>query len=295
MEIQEIFARFGIGPALDVRQIYKSAWDLDDAYILKRNTDKAQLEKSIKISRLLLEEGIPAPQYLQTPDGADWVAADGFYYALMKKIHGHTFDPFTGVPRENGVLLGEVLADIHTALGRIEKKLACYEADSIKELTGWITKEIQEKNTEMPEEILEYCRSFSSVYHKLPRQLIHRDMHLGNLLFADGVFVGYLDFDISQINVRVFDLCYMGASMLVENYTDDARLHTWREIFAGLLFGHQKKHPLTEDEREAVPYLFVLIEVTFAAFFSQIGQTELSKSCVEMTKWLFENKEKIPR
>lgn len=45
-------------------------------------------------------------------------------------------------------------------------------------------------------------------YKTLPRQLIHRDMHTSNLLYRNGMF-SYIDFDMSQRNVRIFDIVYL--------------------------------------------------------------------------------------
>ena len=119
--------------------------------------------------------------------------------------------------------------------------------------------------------------------------MIHRDIHTSNLLFENGILTGYLDFDMSQINARVFDIVYLGCSQLVENYKDESRLKIWQEIFAGIMQGYNELVSLSEDEIKAIPSLFVFIEVLFTAFYSKIGQLETAKSCVEMTNWMHEN------
>lgn len=45
---------------------------------------------------------------------------------------------------------------------------------------------------------------------ELPRHLIHRDAHTGNMLFEDTGFVGWVDFDHLETNFRIFDVCYCG-------------------------------------------------------------------------------------
>lgn len=42
-----------------------------------------------------------------------------------------------------------------------------------------------------------------NLYSKLPIQLIRREVHLGNLLFDNNKFSGYIDFDLSQKNIRI--------------------------------------------------------------------------------------------
>jgi hypothetical protein len=176
--LTSILSGFGVSDPSSIKQIYRSAWDIDDEYVLKTNKDKNQLKKSIFISRLLLSEE--------------------------------------------------------------------------------------------------------------PRQLIHRDMHTSNMIFKDGEF-SYLDFDMSQRNVRIFDIAYLGCSQLIDNYKDEVRLKQWREIFRGILQGYNQLLPLSEDELKAVPVLFVFIEVLFTAFFLKIGQPETAESCLKMTNWLFDN------
>ncbi|NLM28166.1 MAG: hypothetical protein GX211_08335 [Clostridiaceae bacterium] len=59
-------------------------------------------------------------------------------------------------------------------------------------------------------------------------------MHTRNLLYDNGRFC-YVDFDMCQRNVRIFDIVYLGCSQLVENYKDETRLKQWREVFMGVL------------------------------------------------------------
>ncbi|MCL2409452.1 MAG: phosphotransferase [Oscillospiraceae bacterium] len=287
-ETKEILAMFGIYAPERVEQIYKSAWSIDDKYILKTNSDKAQLDKSILLSDLLIKEKTPVPEFLTAPDGKRYVQIDDVYYTLMEKIDGHYLDPYADVPYENGIMLGELVADLHLALGKIGDEFECYDADYMNELDDWILKRIKENNVQISQEIIDYCYSFGPLYRTLPRQLIHRDVHMWNLLFNGRDFCGYLDFDNSQKNVRLHDLCYLGANLLVDNYQDQSRVTIWRDIFRGVLEGYSSVFELTENEIKAIPYMFVFIELTFAAAYAPQGQHELS---VDMTKWFYRNRD----
>jgi hypothetical protein len=167
------------------------------------------------------------------------------------------------------------------------------DADLGVELKSWIGDELGRKQIPVREEVMRACHDFLPLYAALPRQLIHRDMHLGNLLFEGGRFTGYLDFDISQKNVRIFDICYMGASMLVDIYKDEGKLDGWRAVFDGVLRGYEKAQPLTEAEKAAIPGMFIAIELIFTAFFSKIGQPGTAIFCAEMTNWLFDHQDRI--
>lgn len=73
-------------------------------------------------------------------------------------------------------------------------------------------------------------QNLEKVYNKLPVQLIHRDVHLDNFLFAKGKFAGYIDFDLSQRNIRIFDLCYFMLGLLSEEEILDITEEQWFEI-----------------------------------------------------------------
>ena len=278
--IQDILPLFGIDPGEPVRQIYKSAWDVGGRYILKKSTDHVALEKSVRLSGLLAARGVPVPEYT-----AKSVEADGTRYALMKIMRGSHIDPYKGDPYGNGVLMGRLVAGLHAALREIPDTFGCPDADYMLQLDEYIVPEIY-----VPKHVLEYARAFEPLCKTLPRQLIHRDVHTGNMLFQDGAFTGWLDFDNAERNARMHDLCYLGATMLAGNYRERRRLQTWRIIFRSVLRGYNKISPLTEEERQAVPYMFVHIELLFAAFFSRNGQGKTSKKCLNMAKWLYRHR-----
>jgi len=218
--IQDILPLFGIDPAEPVRQIYKSAWDVGGSYILKRGGDLAVLEKSVRLSELLATSGVPVPEYAGKP-----VQSEGAYFVLMKKITGSHIDPYKGKPYKKGMTLGRLVAELHAALREIPEDFACPDADYMLQLDEYIVPEIH-----VPKRVLGYARAFGPLYEKLPRQLIHRDVHTGNMLFEDGVFTGWLDFDNAERNARLHDLCYLGATMLVGNYRSRRRLRVAGEL-----------------------------------------------------------------
>ncbi|HHU78955.1 MAG TPA: phosphotransferase [Clostridiales bacterium] len=287
--LTSILSGFGVSDPSSIKQIYRSAWDIDDEYVLKTNKDKNQLKKSIFISRLLLSEEIPVIEYIDTADGKPYVHLDEKYWCLMKKLKGDCFDPYEGDPHDNGLILGKALARLHKALKNIQDKIESSDVDFSHEFSSWIVPEIKKNGVSFKDGVMDSIYAFfSREYKSLPRQLIHRDMHTSNMIFKDGEF-SYLDFDMSQRNVRIFDIAYLGCSQLIDNYKDEVRLKQWHEIFRGILQGYNQLLPLSEDELKAVPVLFVFIEVLFTAFFLKIGQPETAESCLKMTNWLFDN------
>ena len=286
---EEILCHYGFEKVTDIKQADTRAWVIDDTFVLKSNEKQSEFDKSILVNRLLLSEGIPAIEYHMTRNDGPYVFHDNKYWCLMKKIRGEHLDPFDGDTKGNGILLGRAAAVIHKALKRIEGKIEVWNNDFFTELSSWIVPELEKSGTSFDCALMKRIFAFEPVYRTLPRQIIHRDMHPRNLLYEDGIFTGYLDFDLSQKNVRVFDLVYLGCGLLVDNYKDETRLNQWREIFAGILEGYAEQSPLSVDELNAIPVLFLFDEVLFTAYFFSIGQPEAAKSCIEMTKWLHDN------
>jgi Ser/Thr protein kinase RdoA (MazF antagonist) len=114
-------------------------------------------------------------------------------------------------------------------------------------------------------------------------------MHVGNLLFENGVLTACLDFDTCQKNVRVFDLVYLGSSLLVDNYLNNIRVREWSEVFLGVLQGYNELSKLNVDEIKAIPYLFLFVEVLFTAYFAKNNEMESTKRCIEMVNWTHTN------
>jgi adenylate kinase family enzyme len=225
IDFADILSQFGICEPLNTAQIYRSAWNIDDNYVLKTNENHVEFDKSIKLARLLLSENVPVIEYINTTDGEPYVFADNKYWCLMKRIKGTVFDPFIGEPKQNGIVLGKAVAKLHIALKNIENEADAHEADFHNELSSWIIPELKKGGISFVNGVMDSLHTFfEQDYKDLPRQLVHRDIHTSNLLFENGVLSGYLDFDMSQRNVRIWDVVYLCCSQLVENYRDEARL-----------------------------------------------------------------------
>jgi Ser/Thr protein kinase RdoA (MazF antagonist) len=267
-----------------------NVWDIDNKYFIKKYDSKIRLCESAALSDLLIQHNIKTARFIRTPGGEPYIETNGEYYCFMEKLKGGYFNPYNGNPYENGVFLGTIVAELHAALKVIGENFECYDADYIQELNDWIMVRVNEHNLSIPQEIIDYCYSIESFYKTLPRQLIHRDLHLGNMLFDNGNFTGFIDLDNSQKNARLHDICYFGVMLLTNKHENADNVAKWREIFKGILMGYQKKFVLTENELKALPHIFVMVELTFAAFFAQIGNFDIAKSCAEFTTWLYDNR-----
>ncbi|MFP4321589.1 MAG: phosphotransferase enzyme family protein [Anaerolineales bacterium] len=90
----------------------------------------------------------------------------------------------------------------------------------------------------------------------LPRQLIHGDFHLDNLLFgADGDVRYTLDFDFAAVGERVFDVAY-ALRLALPQLTDnpDCMLSSQRVSAWLAAYDAGAPAPLSPDERAMLPY-----------------------------------------
>lgn len=294
--ISNILTAFNIQNINIIEKIHNdNTWNINDKYILKRYTDKATMDKSILLSTLLSKISIPVPRYIQSIYQQPYVSIRDENYCLMDKTLGEHLDPFCGDYSDNGIKLGNVVATLHLALKKIQPYIECYNCNNIHDLRNSILVEFKKKDIDIDYKIIDICINFEDVYGTLPRQPIHRDIYSGNLLFDNGIFTGYLDFDSLECNVRIFDICYLGASMLVETYQDTNKLEVWKVIFSNILHGYNNISPLLPQELSSIPIMFVLIELIFTAWYSSTGKPKAVVSArLDMVNWIYKNQNQIP-
>lgn len=258
----------------------QSTWDVGGQYILKRNSDADSLSYSIRLSKLLIQEGIPAAAYIPANDG-QFTTPDGLY-CLMTKIPGEHPD-FYKEPNLAAVM-GRELARLHIALANIEPQGAVYDSDL---LSDWRDKIKPILNGMVESTIIDNIDArFAGIYPNLPRQLIHRDVHCHNIMFENGKLTGWLDFDIGQKNVRSFDIAYLLCGLLIGNINDAAKIEVWHMIYQNLISGYEEINALSDDEHKALPVLMIVIEFLFVSFWIGRKNTEQSGIALALAKWL---------
>jgi Ser/Thr protein kinase RdoA (MazF antagonist) len=255
---------------------------------MKLYKDRKQLEKSIYLTDFV-KGRVLATEFMADADGKRYYQIDNEYYAFMRKIGGKHLEPFDGDVYQNGKLLGGVVAELHAVLAEIGDGFVCHDALFEKSM-AYITKNTEKGGIIFKREIIDYIREFGGFYDTLPRQVIHRDVHLNNMLFDGGTFAGWLDFDIAERNARVFDVCYLGASAIYEIYNNEGKFEEWRKLFRGIIDGY---NVLTPQELAAIPLLFVFIEMIFTAFYAAMGWAEDAAKCQKCAEWFYDNKQRI--
>jgi Ser/Thr protein kinase RdoA (MazF antagonist) len=297
MEISQVLVNWGLSDK-PIKQIYISAWQVGDKYILKTGTNMDWLHNNLTMIKTLSEQNVPVATIIKTINGLDYIIEENAYFFISKKIEGeHLADIYSSNCSETAYLVGGVIGRLHVAFRACQEKISCYDNNFYGEITGWVAQTFRNKNiTLIPDEILKACISeLEQIYPNLPRQLIHRDIHLGNMLFQNNTLTGYIDFDLSQINARIFDLCYMALSFLIDNTGDQVKTEKWFEILGSITSGYNSVIPLTSIEKKAMPVMMVAIEMLFVAYFVGQNNEELANGAGKMLMWLWGNREKISK
>jgi len=284
-DITRILHNWGLGDAAvtPVEHPENTTWEVDGKYILKRYRSADDLSRSIELSGLLTSHGIPVTTFIPAKNGK--LSSPDGEYCLMTKLPGKHADFYKEPPLAH--VMGRELARLHTALADIESKTSCHDSNLFNDWNTQIKPCLGDVPVDLVKNIdAEFCEAFP----KLPRQLIHRDVHQNNVLFEGKRLSGWLDFDISHRNIRIFDISYLLSGLLIGNTGNTAKIESWYLICDNLINGYDEVNPLAKHERESIPVIMILIEFLFVWYWEQQGNAEQRDIANELAAWLYNKK-----
>ena len=110
------------------------------------------------------------------------------------------------------------------------------------------------------------------------------------MIFDGKAFIGFIDFDLTEVNIRIFDLCYCATAILSECFGNGRHLERWKTILHDLIQGYHRVCALSEQEMTAVPYVIYSIQIICIAYFSAHDKyAELAETNIQMLRWLIAN------
>lgn len=292
-KIQQIINEWDIENK-EVKQIYDSAWQIGEDFVLKLYKDVNMLQRNIKALTILDSMGIPVSGIVSTKDKKTYVKDHEYYYILTNKLSGSNItdmDKNIAITSE----MGRVLARLHKAFKKCETQDEFWDSSLLDEMKGWIKAVFVKNNWKYIEES-DFCmlvERMEKLYDKLPVQLIHRDVHFGNFLFDKSSFSGYIDFDLSQRNIRIFDLCYFMLGLLSEEELLDITEEQWFGILRHFFTGYEQECELQAEEKQAVPYVMESIELLFAAWFMEQSDIKCAEDAMRIYQFVEKNAEEI--
>lgn len=311
MREKEVLKRWGFDDKVSIEKMnieYETereehVWTINREYILKATKNKLETINNIYMSKLLNSVNIATQEVINTVNGESYFVVEDKYYTLFKKIEGTVLkNYFEGDFIKRGNCIGKSLGSLHIGLykitNEIKEKTTVFDNDLIAELNGWVIEEIDnyiEKFTLDKNEvnILKKCINqlldeFPTIYYRLPRQVIHRDFHGENIIFKDEDIIGFIDFDLSQINTRIFDICYLCTGSLATIFDDFEMRAKWIEFAIAFIQGYESVNKLTSDEIEAMKYMMISLEMIMIAYFAREGYYDIASMNIKMVNYLSE-------
>jgi len=278
---------------MDGTKISGNVWRLGDDYVLKVGQRDYML-KNIRITKALGANGFTAAKLVATKEGKDYIDGE----VIVTLTHSLSGFPLAKVHRfgdnrrEFGQKYGQSIAKLHSALKEVEAHIMPDEVDLYKQVIDWALPNVQKQNQQwsmgLPEEFFEdYIHNFGKLFDKLPKQLIHRDPNPSNILFHNNDVSGFIDFDISEKNIRLWDPCYCSTGILCEWRGVKDIQQKWPLVLEGILQGYNSVNPLTSEEKKSVYYTVCSIQMICVAYFADIEEfQELAKTNREMLQFI---------
>lgn len=268
-----------------------NTWCVGEQCIMQAGTNITGLRNHIAVSEKLQAQGFAAALPVKTVSGEDFLTEGELYYFVSVRISGSTLNDralFGEDGRELAYKLGQAIGKLDHALAEFD--FICNEPNLLEQMKNrWIPK-LRESGCFTEAFYRDYLAHMEQLYPRLPRQLIHRDPNPSNIISEHGEITGFLDFELTERNVRIFDPCYAATAILSATYEDSALdRDKWPEILRNIIAGYDAVVRLTEAEWAAIPYMIYSIQMTCIAFFSEFERYRaLADTNTQMLKWLIQ-------
>ena len=272
--------------------VSESACYVGDNYIIKFSPNLGNVEKHISLSQAIESVGLSTATPIKTVEGKFVVASEELYFYVTKRLEGKQLMASTMyfedyMPKAR--FIGEIVGQLSVALSKVE--VITNQANIFKSAKEWAIPALVGK-VDMPKSFVEmYEKEFGERYESLPQQIIHRDPNPGNIILC-GDNWGFLDFDLSERNIRIFDPCYTATAILSESFeaNNTDKLKKWIMIYKNIMYGYDEVVKLSDDEWTAIPYVVITNQLISTAWFSeQEKYRELYETNKKMTEWMLHN------
>ena len=278
-------------------QVSENEFYVGNDFVLKVSGLPGGLKQHMEIAEVLDKAGLQASLPVATRDGEFLVQEADVYAMLCRRVHGAKMSGksmFAEGDVEAAYRFGTLIGKLHMALVQLNAGL-CKENHLYHTVRDWALPAVQKKMNLPQELVAEYTHQFLELYEKLPKQMIHRNMNLSYVHLDGNKMVGVTDFELSEYTTRLFDVCYAATGILSENFADtEEGMERWLQLYQNMVKGYDEAVTLTEDERRALPYVVLSIQLICVAYFADKEQfAELANVNERMLMRLMDCREKL--
>lgn len=266
----------------------ENACYVGEYYVLKYTANPEKLQTNMDVTKALADAGLLSAIPIPAADGREYIQEGGVYFCLTRRIPGSQMNSGK-FNRNTARFVGEMIGQLHLVLSRREAPVR--EADLLGTVRDWALPRVRETLKLTEAFCRDYTDTLTALYPSLPRQIIHRDPNPGNIICSDEGW-GFIDFDLAERNVRIYDPCYAATAVLSETFGQ--RSGDWLEIYREILRGYDSIAHLTEAERTAIPYVILANQFVCTAWFAeQEKYAEIYEVNRNMTLWLLEQSDAL--
>ena len=264
--------------------------------VIKYTSNLGSVKKAINISRALESVGLNSPEVILTTDNKEYVEKGGLYFTLTKMVEGERIMAsglYLEDYKEKARFIGEIVGQLDLALSKTD--VLTDEADLGKTVREWAIPALKGKIDLDPDFMDGFAEQFNRRYEELPRQIIHRDPNPSNIILAKDKW-GFIDFELSEKNARIFDPCYAATAILSETFEEgnEEKFFTWINVMKEIMYGYDCVVKMTDAEKEAIPYMILANQFVSTAFFAGKEKfEELYKINKRMTEDIARNLDKM--
>ena len=220
-----------------------------DDYVIKYTANLGNTKKAIEIAGALNNVGLSALTVIPTKDGREYVQEGELYFTLSRKIDGERvmagklyLDDYEKKAR----FIGEIIGWLDKALSTVDT--ATDEVDTYDAVELWALPKVSSEFGLDDDFTKTFLEGFERLYKSIPRQVIHRDPNPSNIIVAEDKW-GFIDFELSERNVRIFDPCYAATAILSETFEDgnSDKFIKWISVLKEMIAGYDSVVRLTEE------------------------------------------------
>lgn len=305
-KISEVLKNWGLEQE-EVKDIFfeetgnysENAFYVGKNHIIKFSANLGNVLKHLELTKALEEAGFLTAGIVRTNDKRMYVESDGLYYYVTTGLEGvrlKASDMLLCDGEFKAQCLGEIIGQLHMVLKNLD--VVAGEVNAFEDVKNWAlsrTKTVMQ----VPKELCsDYMEVFGALQDKLPRQIIHRDPNPSNVIYSNSKAEhwGFIDFELSERNVRIYDPCYAATAILSEWFMagKEKEVEKWPEVYKNIMVGYDRIAGLTEEEKVAIPYVILTNQFICVAWFAESGKyEEMLNANIKMTEWIFNHFEKL--
>lgn len=273
-----------------------NAYYVGENYIIKVFANLGRLKNYINISKSIEKLGVSVSTPIETIDGKEFVEDGQLYFVLTKRLQGNPMkavNMYEGDYKNKARFVGEIIGQLSLALEKVDAVVNDVNIyDSVKSWAFPKAKDMLNIPESFWKDTIDY---FGTLYDTLPKQIIHRDPNPSNIIASKDTW-GFIDFDLSERNIRVFDPCYAATAILSESFdkNDEKKLAQWIEIYKNIIYGYDSVAKLSKNEIKAIPYIILFNQLICCAWLSeQEKYKNIYNVNKNMTEWISSNFDKL--